>query len=1122
MARGERTGQRTRIMPCKRRESGGQPDRFHWPRALGDATVPAVSSMNQSIQLLRTIRAVIRGRRWAVLLAAVAVGAPGPLRAAGPGAIQFARDIQPLLAENCLACHGPDPAARKAGLRLDTREGLFEPTARRPATVMPGDPSRSTLWKRIVTEDPDDLMPPPESHKKLEPEQKRLIEQWILAGAPWQGHWAFVKPTRPDPPVAHGAEWVRNPVDAFILAGLEATGLAPAPEADPRALARRLALDLTGLPPAPEAVQRFLEDTTPEAYERYVQALLASPHYGEHRARYWLDAARYADTHGLHFDNYREMWPYRDWVIRAFNRNQPFDQFVVEQLAGDLLDNPTDDQMVATGFQRCNMTTNEGGTIEEENLANYANDRVTTTGWVFLGLTTNCGACHDHKFDPFTTKDFYSLAAFYRNTQQTGFDRNWREGDLYMVVPQTDEERTRWKALPAEIEAARRAREGQVEAADVAFTNWVTSVRPRRLPARVSLGGEVLRLPLTEGEGTRVTGRVGRQRVEFGGPTQIEWRGGVLGPAPILTADNGFVLGDRGDLQATEPFSASAWVFLPEDFKGGGAILGRMGGEPEGHRGWDFFVRDDHFGIHLVHRWPAVALKVRSPGKSLERGRWHHVAVTYDGSTRAEGVKLFVDGLAVAGNREQDRLEGSIHSPFPLRLGQRERGDKLEGVAVQDVRLYQRRVDPAEVAVLAVAPRLAEVLSRVDFASTNNASREVLRRYFRVTQHEGWGGASRQLAALENERFRIRGRSPVTHIQREKPDSLPTAHVLFRGQYDQPREQVTAATPGALHPFPAGSPTNRLGLARWLVAPDNPLTARVTVNRLWQEVFGVGLVKTADDFGVMGEAPVNQPLLDWLAVEFQESGWDVKRLLTLLVTSATYRQSAVSTPEKLARDPENRLLSRGPRFRMDGEMVRDYALAVSGLLVPRVGGPSVKPYQPEGVWEAVAMPESGTRYYERDDGEGLYRRSLYTFLKRAAPPPALEIFNAPSREVCTVRRERTNTPLQALATLNDPQYIEAARHLASLALARSEGAAEAALDDLAERLLARPLRPAERQVVARTLADLEAFYRAQPAEAERLVAVGFTLPPAETSTPQLAALTMVANQLLNLDEVLCK
>ncbi len=1038
------------------------------------------------------------------------------------GELQFSRDIKPILAENCFACHGPDPAARKAGLRLDTREGLFEPTAKRPATVIPREPAASALWKRVTTDDPDDLMPPPDSHKQLKPEEKQRLEQWILAGAPWQGHWSFVKPDRPEVPRPAQAGWARNPIDAFVLAKLETQGLSPAPPADRRTLARRWALDLTGLPPAPEALDRFVNDASPEADAAYLASLFASPHYGEHRGRYWLDAARYADTHGLHFDNYREMWPYRDWVIRAFNQNMPFDQFVIEQIAGDLLENPTDDQRVATGFQRCNMTTNEGGTIEEENLANYANDRVTTTGWVFLGLTTNCGACHDHKFDPFTTRDFYSLAAFYRNTKQTGFDRNWREGDLSMVVPQTEQDRTRWKALPSEIDAAKKAQAACELPADEAFTNWVTSVNAHRLPARITLGGEVVRLPLNEGAGTNITGRVQGKRHPFGGPTRLDWRGGPLGPAPILSRDHSVLLGDLADLRATEAFSASAWVFLPEEFKDGGAILARMGGEPEAHRGWDFFVRDGHFGIHLVHRWPAVALKVRSPDKSVKRGEWHHIAATYDGSTRAEGVRLFVDGLEVAGNREQDRLEGTIHSAFPLRLGQRERGDKLDGVALQDVRLFQRRLDPFEVSAIAVAPRVSEILARVDFASTNNPARDALRRYFRAMHHGPTREATRKLAALENEYFSIRGRSPVTHVQQEKPDSIPYAHVLFRGQYDQPREKVLAATPAALHPMPAGAPTNRLGLAQWLVAADNPLTARVTVNRLWQEVFGIGLVKTSEDFGTTGEPPVNQPLLDWLAVEFRESGWDVKHLLTLMLDSATYRQSAATSPDKLEKDPENRLLSRGPRYRMDGEMIRDYALAASELLVPTIGGPSVKPYQPEGVWEAVAMPESGTRHYERDDGDGLYRRSLYTFWKRAAPPPGLEIFNAPSREVCTVRRERTNTPLQALATLNDPQYLEAARHLADLALQRTDGRSADAVCLAAERLLARPLTAPERRIVARTLDQMENFYREQPAEAGKLLEVGASKPSGQAPPFQLAAVTMALNQLMNLDEVLCK
>lgn len=1077
--------------------------------------------MNCVIRFARHRHLAAISRGWRGYLAwVVALGVGSGLAAP----ISFTRDVQPLLAENCLACHGPDPSARKAGLRLDTKEGLFAPNSKGRTAVVPGKPEQSELWKRIVTEDPDDLMPPPESHKSLTVEQKELLRRWIADGAVWQGHWSFIKPERPAVPQPADAAWVRNPVDAFIRVALEARQLTPAPEADRRTLARRLSLDLTGLPPAPGEVERFVADRSRDAYERYVRRLLASPHYGEHRGRYWLDAARYADTHGLHFDNYREIWPYRDWVIRAFNRNQPFDQFVIEQLAGDLLENPTDDQLVATGFQRCNITTNEGGTIEEENLAIYANDRVTTTGWVFLGLTMNCAACHDHKFDPITMKDFYSMEAFYRNTQQTGFDRNWREGDLYMVVPQTDADRARWKALPGEIAAAQQAREAQVASADAAFTNWVTSALPPRASRPAKLSGEVLRLALSEGNGTNTIAEIAGRPVLLGGPTNLNWRGGILGPAPVLTTDNGFLIGDVGDLRATEPFSASAWVFVPEDFKGGGAILARMGGEPEKHRGWDFFVRDDHFGIHLVNQWPNVALKVRSQDKSLRRGEWHHLAVTYTGSTRGEGVKLYLDGLEVPVNRDQDRLEGSIHSPFPLRLGQRERGDKLNDVAVQEVRLFNRKLDAAEIAVLAVEPRLPEVLARVDFASTNNPARDLARSYHRFTQHRGWRESAKLLNSLENEQYTIRGRSPVTHIQREKPDSVPTAHILFRGQYDQPREKVFAGTPAVLHPMPEGAPTNRLGLAQWIVSPENPLTARVTVNRFWQEIFGVGLVKTAEDFGVTGEPPANQPLLDWLAVEFIESGWDVKHLITLLVTSATYRQNSVVTPEKLLKDPDNRLLSRGPRFRMDAEMIRDYALAASGLLVPKIGGPSVKPYQPPGVWEAVAMPESGTRYYEPDTDEGRFRRSLYTFWKRAAPPPALDLFNAPSREVCTVRRERTNTPLQALATLNDPQYLAAALNLARQAHLDARGRREETLAFMAERLLARRLTPAEQGIVSRSLSAMEDFYRAQPDEAEKLLAAANWTAPATGNIPavELAPLTLIANQLLNLDEVLNK
>jgi hypothetical protein len=1061
--------------------------------------------------------------------------------------IQFNRDIRPILAENCLACHGPDNGSRKAGLRLDTKDGMFERTPKHEPAVVPGSLEKSELWRRITTTDPDDVMPPPKSHKVLKPEQRELFKQWIVAGTPWQGHWAYIKPERPPLPeigkiviseslisgskrlAAHTdslitTHWVRNPIDAFVLARLQSTGLTPNSEADRRTLARRLALDLTGLPPKPEVVEGFVRDGSPDAYERLMNRFMNSPQWGEHRARYWLDAARYADTHGLHFDNYREMWPYREWVIKAFNTNMRFDQFTIEQLAGDLLVNPTDEQEVATGFQRCNMTTNEGGTIEDENLANYANDRVTTTSWVFLGSTLNCCACHDHKFDPFTTRDFYSMAAFYRNTTQGGFDKNIRESDLYKVMPQTDSDRARWKALLDEVEAAKQARKTASREADTAFTNWLASVKPENLSKDIKIPGEYFRAALNEGWGTNVASQLNGTFANLTGPTRLDWttNSGPLGPAPVLTKDQSFVVGDAADFEASESFSFGAWVLVPQDFKGEGSVLARMGGEEEKYRGWDLVVRDDEFAVKMVNRWQNIAMEIRSTDKAVKRGEWEHLFVTYDGSGRTQGLKLFVNGGEVKANRDSNRLEDTIRSPFPLRIGRRERNNQLDHVAVQDVRIYRGRLSSAEVRAIAAAPRLAELLAQTSAEPTNMVPSDALRDYFLVTRHEGWQQAQARLAALEAEQALIRGRSPVTLVQVEKRNSEPMANILFRGQYDKPKDKVGPATPALLPAMPSDAPKNRLGLAQWIVSPENPLTARVTVNRFWQEIFGIGLVKNAEDFGTTSEPPSNPDLLDWLAVEFIESGWNVKHLFELIVTSSTYRQSAKVTSEKLEKDPQNRLSSRGPRFRMDAEMVRDYALAASGLLVDKIGGRSVKPYQPEGVWEAVAMPESNTRFYIRDHGEALYRRSLYTFWKRAAPPATMDIFNAPSREVCTVRRERTNTPLQALATLNDPQFLEAARRLAEVALIQVRARDDDAIEEMALRLLSRPLTPSEKSVVRETLGAMRAYYDDQPEAAKQLLATGESKLPDTFSASQLAAMTMVANQLMNLDEVLNK
>ncbi len=1056
----------------------------------------------------------------ALVLSAPLLAATPQTASSGGPSLLFNRDIRPILTDNCFQCHGPDPGSRKAGLRLDTREGMMGTTRKDGPVVDPGKPESSALWKHVSSADKDLMMPPPDSRKALKPEQRERLKAWIAAGAPWQPHWSFLAPEKAPEPKPKKAGWVKNPIDAFILSRLDSHGLAPAPEADRRTLARRVSLDLTGLPPKPEVLEAFARDTSAGAYERLVDTLLDSPQWGEHRGRYWLDAARYSDTHGYHFDNYREMWPYRDWVIRAFNQNQHFDQFVVEQLAGDLLPNPTDDQLIATGFHRCNMTTNEGGTIEEENLAIYANDRVTTTSWVFLGLTANCAACHDHKFDPVSTRDFYSMAAFFRNTVQGAFDGNVKDSNPSILVPQTEADKVRWKALPAELELTKAKADLRRTNAFNSFEAWAAKAATATPATPVNELGQVVHAPLNDGPDQPVHGKRGDAATTFETVGKPEWKvAGRLGPAALLKPGATFNLGNVGDFRADQAFSFGAWVRVPSAGRYE-SVLGRMDQDKD-DRGWDLFAHDRGFAVHIVNKWPDNALKVVTTGDALKPGEWQHVFVTYDGSSSARGVKIFINGAEAKVRSEVDQLKGDIHVDTPLRVGQRSRDQVLNGGSVQDVRVFNRRLAADEVRSIHTEGGVTALLA-IESSKRSPEQTRALFDYYLAHHDETYLDLQRQVAGLEAERDLIRSRNPVTHVQREKPQGLPTARILSRGQYDRPKDVVLADTFGSLPPMPAGAPRNRLGLAQWLVAPENPLMARVTVNRFWQELFGIGLVKSAEDFGIMGEAPVNQELLDWLAVDFREHNWDVKRFFRQVVLSATYRQSAATTPEKLEKDPQNRLISRGPRFRMDGEMVRDYALAASGLLVSKVGGPSVKPYQPEGVWEPVAMPESNTKRYQMDSGDALYRRSLYTFWKRAAPPASMEVFNAPNRETCTVRRERTDTPLQALVTMNDPQFIEAARTLAESALKNARGNPGVALDEIARRLLARPLTPAERSVVESTLKTATDHYTNESVEAARLLSIGESRLTSAFPEPTLAAMTMVANQLMNLDEVLNK
>ncbi|MCE9533003.1 MAG: DUF1553 domain-containing protein [Planctomycetes bacterium] len=1035
-----------------------------------------------------------------------------PSWARAQGKLEYNRDIRPILAENCFACHGADSASRKAGLRLDKREDAVKSKA-----IIPGKPEQSGLIVRIQSEDAEDLMPPPRTLKKLSKAQKETLTKWIADGAEYQNHWSFITPKRPELPAVKNAEWARNPIDRFILAELEKRGLTPAPEADRRTLARRLSLDLVGLPPTPAEADAFVNDKSADYYEKYVDKLMSSPHWGEHRGRYWLDAARYADTHGIHFDNYREIWAYREWVINAFNRNLPFDQFTIEQLAGDLLPNKTIDQQVASGFNRCNITTSEGGAIAEEYLVLYTRDRTETTAAVWMGLTANCAVCHDHKFDPISQREFYAMSAFFNNTTQAAMDGNISNTPPIITVPKL-EDRMRVESLTKEMEQLKAKLEVRKKEARGDFNKWLTTAKSDAASKDLN-AGLLLRVPLNEGKGKEfgytLAGKPGKTTLENG----YSWVAGRRGYKGLGIEPGGTIqVANAGDFDSKQAYSISAWVKTSRRNQTG-ALVAKMDTVANEFRGWDLYLQSEKVGMHLVNAWPDNALKVvaRTP---LPYNQWNHVVVTHDGSGKGAGVKIYYNGVLQPADVESDKLSGTTLNKVPLKIGQRHASDRIANVAVQDVRLYDKAFNGVDAKQLAKSDRGAEILATPKDLRTPQEINE-LYDWWLAGNDSAYQQVDAKLTFLEQEEVGVKSRGTIAYVMNEKP-TPPSAFILNRGEYDQRRDPVKAGTLKVLPPFPDDLPTNRLGFAKWLLRPDQPLTSRVTVNRFWQELFGTAIVRTSGDFGVAGELPSHPELLDWMAVDFREGNWDMKRFFKLLVTSATYRQSAASTNEKLEKDPKNTYLSRGPRFRMDAEMIRDQALSVSGLLVPKLGGPSVRPYQPPGVWEAVAMIGSNTRNYVQDKGENLYRRSMYTLWKRAAPPASMDIFNAPNRETCAVRRERTNTPLQALVTLNDPQFVEAAKMLAQATMKDAGEKESARIDYIAKRILCRPLKTEEASIVRNVLGELVTFYKANPEDAKKLLAVGESQVDPKLDAASLAAWTMMANQFLNLDEVLNK
>jgi hypothetical protein len=1046
---------------------------------------------------------------WPVMFAALSALLAARAGAAEPS-VSFNREIQPILSEYCYHCHGPDSASRKPKkhpLRLDRAQFAFEARDDGKPVIIQGNAAGSELVRRIKAPDEDDVMPPPSEHKKMSAREIALLERWIGEGARYEEHWSFIAPRKAQPP-ADSKGWAKTPVDQFVARKLAENGLSPNPEEEKGRLLRRLTFDLTGLPPTRTELRLFLKNNSPKAYEETVDRLLSSKACAEHFARIWLDAVRYADTQGIHHDHSRTIWLYRDWVIAAFRSNMPFDAFTERQIAGDLLKEPALEDKVASGYNRLLPTTGEGGAIGDEYKAIYAKDRVDTTSAVWLGLTMGCATCHDHKFDPITTRDFYSMTAFFRNSTQPALDKGTSGETAPLLFVAHPEDRARWPKVEETIKERKEALENRRKEGASDFEQWLETLNPKS-PDDFVKARPTIRFPETNVIQTADNDSTNLPPTLFG-PV-----------APLLGAE--FVTGFRPDVPRTGKASWGAYIWVED--KPSGAVMSRMNAA-EKFRGWDIYLVEGKPATHIVDAYPDAALKVTAKSE-LKPKQWHHVLVVFDGArSGADAVALYVDGEKADVEVNNNSLGSNITANATFRLGSRADATgsanpiKDGKVYVQQASFYSQALNAPEVARLAAAG-----LSRdyVDLPEENRGEerKEKLKTLFFRGFDAPALGIEGQLALLNLEEARIRERGATTLVMEEKKDSEPSAHILIRGNYANKGEQVGAATPAALPAMPAGEPRNRLGLAHWLVSPTNPLTARVTVNRLWANLFGAGIVETTEDFGVMGSRPVNQDLLDWLAVDFTEGGWNYRRLVKTIVTSAAYKQSAVVTPEKLERDPRNLLISRGPRYRLDAEQIRDQALFVSGLLVPRLGGPPVKPYQPEGVWEAVAMKDSNTREYKQDHGDALYRRSMYTFWKRTAPPPNMEILNAPSREVFCTRRERTDTPLQAFVTMNDTQFVEASRQLATLAI-KSARSFDERLDFIYESLLARSARAAERPVAKKLFEKALSYYRNKPSAADALTLVGESKADPRLDVSELASWTLVASEVMNLDEALSK
>ena len=1295
-------------------------------------------------------------------------------------AVDYTQDIRPILSNNCFACHGPDEKARQANLRLDTKEGAFSEPSGYPI-IVPEKPDESELFLRIVSEEDGYQMPPADFNKTLTPEQIETIKQWINQGAKWEDHWAFATPVRPMPPAVRKADWVRNPIDTFILSRLEKEGLRPAEEADKRSLIRRLSFDLTGLPPTLEEIHLFLNDDSPNAYEKLIDTFMAKPEYGEHMARFWLDVARYGDTHGLHLDNYREMWPYRDWVINAFNNNIPFDQFTIEQLAGDLLSEPTLDQRVATGFNRCHVTTSEGGSIAEEYYVRYAVDRANTTATVWMGLTAGCAQCHDHKYDPISQKEYYQLYAYFNNITENAMDGNRKDSPPVVKLPTAEQtaQLAKYDDLIKDLDAQSKGSIPHIDAAQTAWENrmprW-TTIKPEVVLSQglatvkihddnsVLASGTnpdkevyevIAKLPPGKWSALRLEGipdkslpgsGIGRsdnsnvvltgfsvdmvpaamseqmladaqeaakknaeaiqkaaeeakkaaeaakaaeeakkaaeaeeaandtdesveevtpenenttkaeeqkfteaakaaeeakkaaeeaandtdESAEEAAPETEDGKDAEKPAEEVTSETEQTEGGEKTTEEAAEPVEEKdPWMSVPivmawADKEQSGAdfsIANAIDDKPE--TGWGLesnnnrgnsrqaiFLVANPFGVegglvririkheseHAKHHLGRFRLAVTNAptiypiGSKVGIGNWHSVGPftaehgnvafynVYEPETKPvnTGDKFTVGSQELTWKQQTHWKDGEVHNDIigensatylyrnissetkqkaTLYLSSNDGlkvwvnqtevlASNIQRDAAADSDRIQIQLNPGNNALLLkvvnysgpsgfyfrmesdtpmVTANIVDTIA-IERGKRNGDQQTQIREYYRrnVSTDEGLKKLYADISDNQNKRNSLNNSLTTTLVMQERSEPRG-AFILERGAYQHKGEQVYPQTPAVLPPMVKGSPPNRLSLAKWLVSPKHPLTSRVTINRFWQHIFGAGIVQTSEDFGTQGIPPTHPELLDWLATEFVASEWDMQTMLKLMLTSATYRQSSRVTPEKLELDADNLLLSRGPRYRFDAEIVRDNALALSGLLFKRIGGPSVKPPQPGGLWKAVGFTGSNTDTFRKDSGsDKVHRRSLYTFWKRTAPPPQMNILDAPSREACTIRRERTNTPMQALMLMNDPQFFEAARVFAERTIKFGGNTPEERIAYMFELATAREPKPTEAALILNTMQVHAEELKANPEAAKELIAVGESKPDEKLDAVEVATWTMIANLILNLDEVLNK